>query len=104
MALAHFRMSINELLNKDPDIVPEKAPLIVLDSKCAICMAKNDKDNKHTRQIERRIHFLSNGEKCKMHNIDWCEETMKLVDIGTKNVNEPDLTPSIKYIIVRLES
>ena len=26
MALAHFRMLINELLNKDPDIVPEEAP------------------------------------------------------------------------------
>ena len=33
MALAHFRMLINELLNKDPDIVPEESPLIVLDSK-----------------------------------------------------------------------
>ena len=30
MALAHFRMLIHELLNKDPDIVPEEAPLIVL--------------------------------------------------------------------------
>ena len=28
-ALAHFRMLINELLNKDQDKVPEKAPLIV---------------------------------------------------------------------------
>ena len=36
MALAHFRMLIHELLNKDPDIVPEEAPLIVLDSKYAI--------------------------------------------------------------------
>ena len=32
MDLAHFRMLIHELLNKDTDIVPEEAPLIVLDS------------------------------------------------------------------------
>ena len=32
MALAHFRMLIHELLNEDPDIVPEEASLIVLDS------------------------------------------------------------------------
>ena len=44
MALAHFRMLIHELLNKDPDIVPEEAPLIVLDSKSSMCMAKNGKD------------------------------------------------------------
>ena len=43
MALAHFRMLIHELLNKDPDIVPEEAPLIVLDSKSDMCMSKNGK-------------------------------------------------------------
>ena len=72
LALAHFRMLIHELLNKDPDIVPEEAPLIVLDSKSAMCMAKNGKDTKHTRHIARIMHFVSNGEKCKMHKIDWC--------------------------------
>ena len=46
MALAHFRMLINELLNKDPDIVPQEDRFIVLDSKSAMCMAKNGKDTK----------------------------------------------------------
>ena len=73
MALAHFRMLIHKLLKKDLDIVPEEDPLIVLDSKYAMCMAKNGKDTKHTRHIARRMIFVSNGEKCKMHNIDWCE-------------------------------
>ena len=36
-------MLINEFLNKDPDIVPEEYPLIILDSKYDVCMAKNDK-------------------------------------------------------------
>ena len=36
MALAHFRMLINKLLNKDTDIVPEEGNLIVLDSKYAM--------------------------------------------------------------------
>ena len=44
MSLAHFRMLIHELLNKDPDMVPEEAPLVFFDSKSAICMAKNGKD------------------------------------------------------------
>ena len=63
MDLAHFRMLIHELLNNYPDIVPEEAPLIVLDSKSAMCMAKNGKDAKHTRHILRRMHFVRNGEK-----------------------------------------
>ena len=65
-------------------------------------MANNGKDKKHTRNIERRIHFVRNGEKCKMHKIEWCEGGLQLADIGTKNVSEPDLTPGMKYIMVRL--
>ena len=63
MDLAHFRMLINELLNKYPDIVPEEAPLIALDIKSAICMAKNGMDTKHTRHIARRMNLVRNGEK-----------------------------------------
>ena len=104
MALSHFRMLIYELLNKDPDIVPEEAHLIVLYRKYAMCMAKNGRDTKHTRHIARIMYFVRNGEKCKMHKIDWCEGGLQLADISTKNVSEPDLTPRIKYIMVRLEN
>ena len=81
------------MLNKDPDIVPDEAPLIVLDSKSAMCLAKNGKDTKHTRHISRRMHLVRNGEKFKMHKIDWCEGGLQLADIGTKNVGEPEITP-----------
>ena len=70
MALAYFRMSIHEFLNKDPDIVPEEAPLIILDSKSSVCMANNGKDINHTSHIYRRVHFVINGDKYKIHKID----------------------------------
>ena len=38
-------------------MVPKEALLIVLDSKYAMCMAKNGKDTKHTRHITRRMNF-----------------------------------------------
>ena len=63
MALAHFRMFIHELLNKDQYIVPERAPLMIFDNKFPVCMAKNGNDTKHTRHISRRIDFVRNGEK-----------------------------------------
>ena len=102
MALAHFRMLIHEFLNKYPDISPEESPLIVLDSKYDVCMAKNGKDTKHTIHIARRMHFVRNGEKCNIHKINWCKGGLQLADIGTKNVSETDLTPRIKYIMVIL--
>ena len=104
MTLAHFRMLVAELLNEDPDEVTKEAPLIILDSKSAQCMAKNGRDTKHTRHISRRMLFVRNVEKCKMHKIEWCEGDLQLADIGTKNVSEPDLTPRMKYIMVRLET
>ena len=67
-------------------------------------MDKNGKDTKHTRHISSRIHLVRNGEKCKMHKIDWCEGGIKLADIATKNFGETDLTPRMKYIIVRLDN
>ena len=48
MALSHFRMLIHDFLNKNPYIFPEEAPLIVLDSKYAMCMADNGNYKKHT--------------------------------------------------------
>ena len=39
-----------------------------------------------------------------MHKIDWFEGGLKLSDIATKNVGEPDLTPRMKYIMVRLDN
>ena len=67
-------------------------------------MANNGRDTKKNRHISILIHFVSNGEKYKMHKIDWCEGGLELADIGTKNVSEPDLTPRMKYIMVRLEN
>ena len=104
MTLAHFRVLIHDLLNKDPDMVPEESPLIALDTKSAMCMENNGKDNKHTRHIARRMNFVMNGEKFKIQNIDWCEGGLQLADIGKKNVSEPDLTPRMKYIMVILEN
>ena len=49
-------------MNEDPDMVPKEAPLIVLDKKSAMCMAKNGRDTKHTRNIVRRMHFVRNRE------------------------------------------
>ena len=39
-----------------------------------------------------------------MHKIDWCEGGLQLAEIVTKNGSEPDLTPRMKYIMVRIEN
>ena len=44
MALAYFRMLVQELLNEDPYMVPKEAHFIVLDSKSTMCMSNNGKN------------------------------------------------------------
>ena len=85
-------------------MVPKESPLLKFDSNSSVCMANNGKDIKHTRHITRRVNFVRNGEKCKIHNIDWCEGGLELADIATKNVGENYLNPRTKYIMVRLDN
>ena len=63
-------------------------------------MANNGNYTKHTRKIARKMNFVWNGKKCKMHKIDSSEGGLKLADIGTKNISEPDIKPKMKYIMV----
>ena len=86
MSQAHYRILNNELLNNNPNVFPEQAPLIILDIKSAFCMAKHGKDNKHSKHISRRMHFATNGEECIFHKKVWCEGYIYLSDMVTKNV------------------
>ena len=67
-------------------------------------MANNGKYTNHTRDIYRWLYFVRNGEKWKMHKIDWCEGGLQLADIEAKNVGDNDLNPRMKYIMLRIEN
>ena len=92
------------LLNKDTYKVPEEAPIIILDCKYTVCMYNDGEYTIHTRYITKIVHFVRNGEKCKKHNIDWCEGGLQLTGIATKNVVKNELNPRMKYIMVSLEN
>ena len=59
-----------------------------MDINSDVCMANNGKDAKHIIHIGRRVNFIRKGEKCKMHNIGWCEGVLQLADIVTNNIGE----------------
>ena len=67
-------------------------------------MDNNVKDAKHTRHISRRVNFVRNCEKFKMHKIDWCKGGPQFTYIETKNVGENDLNLIMKYIMVMLDN
>ena len=67
-------------------------------------MDNNGKDIKYTKNIYRRVNFVRNIEKFKMHRIDWCEGGLKLADISAKNLVENDLNPRMKYIMLSFDN
>ena len=104
MALEHFRMLNDEFWDKDRYVIPEQAPLIILDIKSAICVVNNGKDTKHTIHISRRINFVINYKECNFHNIVRCEAGLKLADIETNNVREDEFNPILGYSRLGLDS
>ena len=58
----------------------------------------------HTRHLSRRIHLVINSKECNLHKTVWCEEGLKLADIGTKNVREEEFNPGLGYSIVILDN
>ena len=85
MALENLIILNNDLLNKDPCLVTEQSPIIILDGKSAICMANNGKDTKQTRHIYRRMRFVRNGEDYNLHETVLCGEVLQLSSIGINN-------------------
>ena len=67
-------------------------------------MAKNGKDANNIRHIARRVNFVRNGGKFKMHQIDWCEGDLQLADIATNSFGENYLNDRMKYSTVRLNN
>ena len=83
--LSYFRILIHELLSKNPGIVPEEDPLIILDIRSNFFMDDNGKDTTHTRHISIRVHSGSNGEKCKIQKIKLSEGSRQLSDIANNS-------------------
>ena len=67
MDLAQFTMINNELMNKDPYVVPEQTSIIIFDRKSAVCIEKNGKDTKHTRHISIIMKYVINGEELNLN-------------------------------------
>ena len=93
-------MVTNEFTGVDPDSFGKPPVLILLDSESAIAMSKNQRDSKHTRHIERRVHYVRQGQLSGQHHLDYVPAELQLADIGTKNLAHHELHPRLSYITV----
>ena len=85
-------------------MVLKQTPIIILDRKSAICMAKNGNDTKHTRHIFIIMQFVRNYEDYNFHNTVWHKGGLQLADIRTNNFREDEYNPILGYAMVGLEN
>ena len=104
MSPEYFRMTNNKLLNNVPYLVPEQAPLLILDIKSDICMDNNGEETKHTSHFSRRTEFVRNGEEWNFHKTVWCEGGLKMSYIGTNNIKEYELNHRLGCSMVILKN
>ena len=52
MSLSQFTMLNNDMMNKDTEMVPYQAPIIILDINSAVCMYNNGKYKKHQTHLQ----------------------------------------------------
>jgi hypothetical protein len=76
---------------------------ILLDSTAAVSMAQSAKSTSRTRHIDRRFHYVRQGQVTNRHKLLWITNTDMVADIGTKAVTLPALEPIIKVIFVPVE-
>ena len=77
--------------------------IILLDSTAAISMASTAKSTSRTRHIDRRFHYVRQGQVANRHKLLWINNLDQVADIGTKAVTLAALEPIIKTIFVSVQ-
>ena len=72
------------------------------DSKSAITMIKCDHTTRHSRHIERRVHFVKQASLQGMFTPYKVPGTMNPSDMGTKNLPGADIKKFLPYVHLRV--
>ena len=85
MSMTHLSMIIYDLkklgdTDYDPYYTPAESPnILLIDNHAAMQMSKNWKPTKYNRHIDRRYHYVRQGQKEGKHKIIWIPEKIKLL-------------------------
>ena len=74
--------------------------LIIFDSECAIKMAETSRSSSRTHHIDRRFHFVRNGQSTRKFLLGWITSNDQQADMGTKGLLPQTLVPLLKVTFV----
>ncbi|KAI2496936.1 hypothetical protein MHU86_17577 [Fragilaria crotonensis] len=84
MATAHIRMLYDMLYlgtkqwRESTQRLPSIPAILMIDNEATVQIAKNGKLTRKTRHIERRFHFVRQGQQDGIHQLHWIPVTLNL--------------------------
>jgi hypothetical protein len=111
MAAAHIRMIIYDLLylgtpewKQHSQILSQTPTVLMTDNAATVQIAKNGRLTRKTRHIERRFHFVKEGQQNGLHSLHWLPGTQMLADIMTKTQPAYKIDPHLPSCLSQLPS
>jgi hypothetical protein len=91
MATAHIRMLLYDMTylgtkhwRESMQRLPTIPSILMIDNEATVQIAKNGKLTRKTRHIERRFHYVRQGQQDGIHQLHWIPCDSQLADILTK--------------------
>ncbi|KAI2514026.1 hypothetical protein MHU86_410 [Fragilaria crotonensis] len=105
MATAHIRMLLYDMLylgtkqwRESTQRLPSIPAILMIDNEATVQIAKNGKLTRKTRHIERRFHFVRQGQQDGIHQLHWIPCDSQLADILTKTQHSGKIDPHLTKI------
>ena len=105
MAAAHIRMLLYDMLylgtkqwRESTQRLPTTPAILMIDNEATVQIAKNGKLTRKTRHIERRFHFVRQGQQDGTHQLHWIPCDSQLADILTKTQLSGKIDPHLTKI------
>ena len=105
MATAHIRMLLYDMLylgtkqwRESSQRLPSIPAILMIDNEATVQIAKNGKLTRKTRHIERRFHFVRQGQQDGIHQLHWIPCNSQLADILTKTQLSGKIDPHLTKI------
>jgi len=109
MAAAHIRMILYDFINlgtknwkASEQSLPTTPNILMIDNEAVVQMAKSGRMTRKTRHIERRFHFVRQGQDNGLHKLHWIPGEFQLADVQTKSQEAAKIDPLIKQALYEL--
>ena len=109
MATAHIRMLLYDMTylgtkqwRESSQRLPTTPSVLMIDNEATVQIAKNGKLTRKTRHIERRFHFVRQGQQDGTHQLYWIPCDSQLADILTKTQTSSKIDPHLNKIFCTL--